>query len=208
MQPPDSAAFSIKSQTECNTTLAAVLYGSCAWWSERPVKPLPGVLVAAEPAQTVPEQMPMLEKSGYAIKSLARYEIRARVLSKERYRWDRGADLVPVDVAVGWGAMSDTAVLNQLDISQGGRWYQWRSQTFPIPREEITRLSANMHLIAADNAVAKQISRVRSGQVVKLKGYLVEARRADGFTWTSSLSRTDSGSGACELMWVNDFEIE
>ena len=65
-----------------------------------------------------------------------------------------------------------------------------------------------MHLIAADKAVAKQISRVRSGQVVKLKGYLVEARRADGFTWTSSLSRTDSGNGACELMWVSDFEIE
>ena len=188
--------------------LAAMLYGSCQWWSERPVKPVAGVLVAEEPAQTVPEQMPMLEKSAYAIKPLARYEIRARVLSKERYRWDAGADLVPVDVAVGWGAMSDTAVLNQLDISQGGRWYQWRSQTFPISREEITRLSANMHLIAADKAVAKQISRVRSGQVVKLKGYLVEARRADGFTWTSSLSRTDSGSGACELMWVSDFEIE
>lgn len=188
--------------------LAAILYGSCAWWSERPVKPLPGVLVSAEPAQTVPGQMPMFEKSAYAIKPLARYEIRARVLLKERYRWDEGADLVPVDVAVGWGAMSDTAVLNELDISQSGRWYQWRSQTFPIPREEITRLSANMHLIAADKAVAKQISRVRSGQVVKLKGYLVEARRADGFTWTSSLSRTDSGNGACELMWVSDFEIE
>ena len=65
-----------------------------------------------------------------------------------------------------------------------------------------------MHLIAADKSVAKQISRARSGQAVTMKGYLVEASRADGFTWRSSLSRTDSGDGACELMWVTEFSVE
>ena len=185
-----------------------VLFAGCEWWMGRPVKQSPGVLVSAEPVQVDSGSAPTFEKSGYQIKPLAKYEIKARVLSSERYRWDAGADLVPFDLAVGWGAMSDTAVLDQLEIKQGGRWYQWRTESFPIPVDAVTRLSANMHLIAADKAVAKQISRARSGQVVTMKGYLVEARRADGFTWTSSLTRTDSGGGACELMWVSAFEIE
>lgn len=185
-----------------------VLYGGCELWSERPVRQAAGVLVSAEPGQTTLERRPSLEKSGYAITPLAEYKIRARVLSKERYRWDQGADLVPVDVAMGWGPMSNSAVLKEFEISQGGRWYQWHTQTFPIPREDVTRFSANMHLIASDKAIAKKISRVRSGQVALMKGYLVEAKRSDGFTWTSSLSRTDSGGGSCELMWVTDFEIE
>lgn len=185
-----------------------VLFASCEWWMARPVKQAPGVLVSADPVQSEPVGMPAIDKPGYQIKALAQYEIKARVLSSERYRWDAGADLVPVDLAVGWGAMSNTAVLDELDIWQNGRWYQWRTKSFPIPPEEVTRLSANMHLIAADKAVAKQIARARNGQVVTMKGYLVEARRADGFTWSSSLSRTDSGAGACELMWVSTFDIE
>ena len=185
-----------------------VLFAGCEWWMGRPVKQSPGVLVSVDPVQSEPGSAPPLDKTGYQLRPLARYEIKARVLSSERYRWDAGADLVPVDLAVGWGAMSDTAVLDKLDIWQSGRWYQWRAQGFPIPPEEITRLSANMHLIPADKSVAKQISRARNGQVVTMKGYLVEARRADGFVWTSSLSRVDSGAGACELMWVSEIEVE
>ena len=185
-----------------------VLYGGCEWWSERPVKQSPGVLVSGDPAQTDAGSAPTLEMSRYRITPLARYEIRARVLSKERYRWDPGADLVPFDVAVGWGRMSDTAVLNEIDIWQDGRWYQWRTKTTPIPLQEIAQHSANMHLIAADSGVAKQVSRLRSGQVVSLRGYLVEAKRGDGFTWVSSLTRDDTGAGACELMWVEAIAVE
>ena len=185
-----------------------VLYGGCEWWQGRPVNRPPGVLVSAEPEQMEVNNPAPLKKSGYDIKPLARYEISARVLSKESYRWDAGADLVPVDVAVGWGRMSDTAVLNEMEIWQSGRWYQWRTRTLPIPVEEVTNHSANMHLIAADKYVAKKISSRRDGQVVQMRGYLVEAKRGDGFTWTSSLTRTDSGNGACELMWVEDIAVE
>ena len=185
-----------------------VLYGGCEWWSERPVKPSPGVLVSTEPVQSEAASVPALAKNGYAIRPLARYEIKARVLGKERYRWDQGAGLVPFDIAVGWGRMSDSAVLGEIRIWQSGRWYQWRTETIPIPLQEVTNHSANMHLIAADDSIHKQISRLRAGQVISLRGYLVEAKRDDGFTWTSSLSREDSGAGACELMWVEAVSVD
>jgi hypothetical protein len=186
----------------------SILYGGCQFWMERPVARAPGVLVSADPLQTEVATAPRLEKNGYELKAMARYEIKARVLGKEQYRWDAGASLVPYDIAVGWGRMSDTAVLKEIDIWQSGRWYQWRTQTPPIPLQEISIHSANMHLIGADDDVQKRISRLRKGQVITLRGYLVEARRADGFVWPTSLSREDTGAGACELMWVEDIRVD
>ena len=185
-----------------------ITYAVFGWWSGRPVHHQTGVLAAAEPVQTAVENIAPLEKSGFTIKPLARYEITARVLSKERYRWDAGAKLAPVDLAVGWGPMSDSAVLDKLKISQDTRWYSWRADVLPIPNDEINRHAANMHLIAADNGIAQQIRQVRAGKIITLRGYLVEVRGEDGFTWKSSLTREDSGSGACELMWVESFSVQ
>lgn len=185
-----------------------ITYAMFGWWSDRPVHPPVGVLAAAEPMQTMVENIALPEKDGFAIKPLARYEITARVLSKERYRWDAGAKLVPVDLALGWGPMSDSAVLDKLKISQGMRWYNWHADAFPIPNDEINRHAANMHLIAADSDIAQQIRQVRPGKIITLRGYLVEVHGKDGFTWKSSLTREDSGSGACELMWVEAISVE
>jgi hypothetical protein len=189
----------------------AVSYGFVNWWSDRPVGQAPGVLAKAEPVQTLINRVAPLEKNGFAIKPLARYEITARVLSKESYRWDAGAKLVPVDLTMGWGPMSDSAVLSRIEITQGNRWYNSHIPNvseFPVSMDEVNRHVANMHLIAADNTIAKQIGNVRPGKIVNMRGYLVEVSGKDGFTWRSSLSREDSGGGACELMWVESFSVE
>ncbi len=189
----------------------AVTYGFANWWSDRPIHQAPGVLAKAEPTQTLIDRASPLEKNGYTVKPLARYEITARVLSKESYRWDAGAKLVPVDLTMGWGPMSDSAVLSKIEITQGNRWYNSyiaNVSEFPVSMEEVNRHVANMHLIAADNTVAKQIRNIRPGKIITMRGYLVEVSGKDGFTWRSSLSREDSGGGACELMWVESFSVE
>jgi hypothetical protein len=43
---------------------------------------------------------------------------------------------------------------------------------------------------------------------VTASGYLVDIRGADGFTWSTSLSRTDTGDGACEVFWVERLETD
>jgi hypothetical protein len=48
---------------------------------------------------------------------------------------------------------------------------------------------------------------VRTGSVVRLEGYLVEARADDGWRWRSSLTREDTGNGACELVWVERLDV-
>ena len=87
-----------------------------------------------------------------------------------------GAPLVPVDLAVGWGPMSDEAVLDRLDVSQASRFYfyEWQGQP-PIPREEIISHSTNLHLIPQTDEIASECKSLRTGELVHLSGLLVEA---------------------------------
>jgi hypothetical protein len=143
----------------------------------------------------------------YTITSLESFEIQARVLSSTRYFLDRESDLAPVDLALGWGVMADTAITDQIEISQRNRWYYWHVDTFPIPRNEIESNSANMHLIPATPQIESAIKSVKVGQMVKLSGDLVEVKGKDGWHWKSSLSRHDTGAGACEVVLVKSFNM-
>ncbi|MBI1983023.1 MAG: hypothetical protein HYS61_02360 [Acidobacteria bacterium] len=188
--------------------IALIALGAWQWWGDRSIERAPGVMVAAAPEQrAIAGNPPQFQKKGYTLTALARFTLTARVLGVERYYFDRESDLVPVDLTLGWGPMSDTGVLSKVSISQGGRFYYWRVNEFPIPRREIEVNSANMHLIAATPAVERELKRVRVGSIVQLSGYLVEARAGDGWRWRSSLTREDTGAGACELIWVEQLEL-
>ncbi len=188
--------------------IVVVVLGAWYSWNTRGIAQPAGVLAAAVPAQLeLDEPQPALSKPGYRITPLQRFSLEARVLGRERYWFDRGADLVPIDLALGWGPMSDTAVLEQISISQGNRFFFWRVDRFPVPRQDIEVNSANMHMIPADADVETALKGLRVGQVVRISGYLVEIAGADGWRWRSSLTRSDTGNGACELVWVEDLRV-
>ena len=186
--------------------ITLISYGAYQHFSNRPISRYPGVLASQQPVQNSANQSPF-EFNGYSIQPLQNFEIKARVLSTEHYRFDREADLAPVDLALGWGAMSDEAVLKQIRISQSGRFYFWHVDNFPVPRDVIESSTANMHMIPADSRIEKALNAIKAGQLVSISGYLVEAKAADGWRWKSSLSRTDTGKGACELVYVKAISI-
>ena len=167
----------------------------------------PGILVKNDPVQVmIDTPMDALQKSGFSLKPLARYTIDARILHTKHYWIGYVSSLVPYDVAIGWGPMSDQAVLDKLTISQGNRFYfyEWKGSP-PIPMDQIFCQSANMHLIPSTSAVRSAIAWLRPGDIVRMRGFLVEATDPanPGMPpWRSSLSRTDTGNGACEIMWV------
>ncbi len=164
--------------------------------------------VAEQPVQSS-ANMPAMQRAGYVIEPVAAYDVRARVLSIERYRIGREADLSPVDFALGWGPMSDAAVLDRLKISQSNRWYFFRwDGSPPVDPSVMAKTSANTHLVPADDTIKDRLLAVREGTVVRLSGYLINVRHADGWTWRSSLTRDDSGASSCELMWVTDAQVE
>jgi hypothetical protein len=189
--------------------LAAAIALAGAWqaWSTRPIKHTPGEVVRAEPVQkSLGSDAPRFRKHDAEIVARAKFEMEAVVIARERYRFDRMAKLAPVDLAFGWGPMSDAGVLGRLSITQGNRFYFWNTPEYPIPRRAIETHSANMHLIPSTDSIERKIDNARVGQVVRLSGYLVDVKGNDGWSLNTSLTRDDTGAGACEVIWVESFD--
>lgn len=144
------------------------------------------------------------------LEAVADYEISAVVLSKERYIFESMSFLAPIDLALGWGRMSDPEVYNKLEITQGGRWYKWRTKSsgFPIPRREIETSSANTHIIPSNEEIKRNIIKLKKNYKVKLKGKLVNVYLPNGAYIKTSRTRNDIGGGSCEILYVESFEFE
>ena len=168
----------------------------------------PGILAGEAPHQKSIGSSVNRKFGDYSIKELMKFSIKAKVLSKKNYYSGREADLSPTDLALGWGKMSDEDILDKIKISQSNRFYRWSVESFHISRNEIETHSANMHLIPANDSVASDIDSVRAGEIIEISGSLVEViSDNDGWRWKSSLTRNDTGKGACELILVESIHI-
>ena len=167
--------------------ISAVLLGF--WWHD---------------TQTVTEAVPLpdgtLAYPGYTFSNSEPFDLEARVLSVRHYRSGREAELSPTDLALGWGRMMEDEVVDLIEVSQRSRWYHWRADTLPIPRREIQDSSANMHMVPANESVARVLDEVGEHDRIRIVGQLIDANAEDGWRWRSSRSRTDKGTGACELV--------
>jgi len=124
--------------------LLAAMGGALHRWQGRAVQSGPGVLAADTPEQIDLDSPTELHRDGITLLTRAHFDITARVLSRRDYRLDAGASLAPTDLALGWGHMSDSAVLARIRINQASRFYFWHVDDFPIPRREIETHSANI----------------------------------------------------------------
>ncbi len=188
--------------------IGAVLVTAFVLTHEREVKHGPGVTAPDAPVQIDLKNAGSFAFDEYEITPLADFYLTARILSRKTYRYGRESDLSPIDLALGWGRMSDEEVLKHFKISQSGRWYYWRAKKLPIPINEVSNSSANMHLIPATDEVKKELKKLKKGEVVELRGKLVLVKAADGWRWKSSLTRNDRGSRACEVFYVESVETK
>ena len=138
------------------------------------------------------------------ITPLAGFSVAARVLSREDYRFGREADYSPLDLALGWGPMSMPGLAEKLHVSQGGRFYRysWGGEGPPMPPGDIALNSANMHMVPGNAQAAEALSQLRAGDPVRVDGWLIAIDADDGWHWRSSMTRTDTGAGACEIVLV------
>jgi hypothetical protein len=191
--------------------VALLLYigwGGWNWYSGRPFHQPDGILAADDPQQTNVPAGNTVRVGHWTLTVRADYQITARILARERYHFDALSDLVPEDLALGWGPMSDNRILRAVDISQSNRFYYWRvPSSSPLPKELIITHSANTHVIPRNSMIARQLSRLRPGQVVSLSGELVDGVRDDGEWIKTSMVRDDTGAGACEVLLVSDVAL-
>lgn len=177
-----------------------------------------GVKDIPEPVQTEAEGMTTVDINGYHLYILFKYEydIKALVVSEKSYS-GLGIDdrLAPKDVALAWGKVAEYNDRIDFNWRQSGRWYMWSASSYdeiaPVGGESgINTSSSNNHLIPANNVIKREIKKIKRGDYVEIKGYLVDingSNSGDGsFYWDSSKSREDTGDGSCEVIYVTDIE--
>jgi hypothetical protein len=176
--------------------------------------PSGGPIAPYEPAQSNLEEDFEVEWNGYKITAVQGFGIEALVLGRKDYtEGDLGA-LLPIDLALAWGKVSDPAWVKHLRVEQSDRVYRW---SYPrgtnLDTETVETFSANMHIMPATPEIAKQMASVARGDVVRMSGFLVDIVKPpspgeEGFSMLTSRVRTDTGLGACEIILVTSVEIE
>ena len=148
------------------------------------------------------------EKNNYKIKIYpqANYRIYAVVMSKTRYRWGWDAEVRPYDLALAWNALMLPENQKGISYTQSNRWYYYNfDKTFPLTQAYVNAHSSNHHIIPANKNVLNAIDKIRTKEKIYMEGYLVNIRgKAYGKeVWCySSLTRLDTGDGACEVFYV------
>lgn len=166
--------------------------------------------IIPDPVQTIlkePETVYIsVDEVDIPIVLLADYTIEGVIKSKKEYS-DYSSQISQFDVALAWGSLNEKEVYSHINYSQSGRWYYYNfDKDVTVSSSYIAEHSANVHLINQDLLVLKKIENLNMNDHVKLVGYLVNVNFDNG-TWKSSLTRTDTGNGACEIMYVTDVEV-
>jgi hypothetical protein len=179
-------------------------------WTPRALKIPAGVMVA--PGEPVQRDIPSSAQRSFRFKGaklvpLAHFQAQARLISVAWYS-DRDSEFSPVDLGISWGKMSDSKNLDALRWKHGTRFlsYYWDQAGPPIPQLELDSSIANIHVITEDARLLKRIEGLAAGSLIRIRGDLVKVQ-GENYQWQSSLSRTDTGAGACEVLFLRELVL-
>ncbi|HJF28313.1 hypothetical protein OC498_00425 [Acinetobacter bohemicus] len=146
---------------------------------------------------------PMVQ--GQSISALQPFQGDFRILGSKIYNDDPQSKFSPIDYAVSWGLFAEPEIARHISVNQYDRYLNWKMDRVPVPTEKAMQMVSNMHIIPANPTIAKAIKQVKRGDLVRLQGELVEVRDKE-LVWTSSLTPTDTGDGACEVFRVSSIQ--
>lgn len=162
------------------------------------------------PSQSLILSPVVLNKGEVRIAKVAEFSVEARVLSLAwRLPINDFARLSPMDIALGWGFMAETGNASVIKIHHVpiARQLLWTVSWAGGGAGLINAHVANVHIIPADDVVAGRLRQVRVGDIVDMSGNLVDIAFPDGSQIATSLSRFDTGDGACEVLWLEKLDI-
>lgn len=192
----------------------ALLIVMIATPKETAVSPTPAPTVetiqtSIDPVQTAVNDKPITwerEKYTWEITPRAQIQIIGRVLSRQTYTRDWQSEISPLDLAIGWGELNDTKVDKWIQWRQSARWYYYRwPDEAPYDENYLRTHSSNIHIVPATESLETILLQIHKDDNILIEGKLVdiEATSETKHWWNgTSLTRTDSGNGACEILLV------
>jgi hypothetical protein len=196
------------------------IVGAASAWFDRPatVVVAPGRTDAgAFIVRKLDDAVPITTTDGSTLLPVAEFEVRGRALNVERFKpyqslanWVPGLRPSTHDIGLGFGPMSDSANVDRFRFSHEGASNGLRA-LFARPRDAMTqqefeRLAphiTNVHVIPATPAVYDTLRRVRIGELLTLRGKLVNVRDSEGRVASTSLT---AGDRDCEILWLEELQ--
>jgi hypothetical protein len=172
-----------------------------------------------EPRQEATAEQPFQVDAGgirYRIEPVADYELDGVVVSyhdsdafSDIYHHKDWKDFLNIrDLCVIWGRNVGDQVYRELKF-ENSTWTCWMyaPTQAALQRFRGDQLSNN-HLLAADRRVQEAIMAAQPGDQIRFRGLLARYSHSNGaFQRGTSTVRTDTGNGACETVFVRDFQV-
>lgn len=199
-----------------------LLLAAASWWM-KDVLPDPKRLQLEEleePVQTRVRKPPIethVNGVDYHIQPRYAYEINAVVVSLHHSDtwWDYahkewGDHVNIMDLCLAWGDSVRSGAYRDVSFSNNQWECHWSYRSELAMKQFDNAQASNNHIVTDDPALAKALRGVHVGDQIRLRGYLVDYTifkdgRANG-TRVSSEARTDSGPGACEVLYIDGFD--
>lgn len=111
------------------------------------------------------------------------------------------------DICVLWGADANDLDLSKLNFTHG----DWTCYVQTTSMETWAKFKmdglANNHMLPATPEIQDLIRDVRIGDQIEFEGQLVDYNIDGGPFRTTSTIRSDTGNGACEIVYVTSFKF-
>ena len=172
--------------------------------------------IEREPLQSAVQVEPFdapFKGVGYRVEPRYDYELWGLVVSYRHHdgeamlhkSWNDHLNMA--DICVVWRETALSPLLNRLDFWNGQ--FTCNVETEDQAAWERFRMDqlSNNHLISDDPVIRDQIGAVKIGDQIRIRGWLA-AYQSEGNTLRgTSTVRSDTGNGACETIYVHEFEV-
>ena len=154
----------------------------------------------------------------YNVVPLANYEIWGMITTHNNinawYNFYHDKNSVNIkDVCVIWGDNLSSKVYTAMTF-KSGEWTCYPDWKYPLNRDLVEKFRSNKlsnnHLLSDKPAVLNTIKKMHIGDQIYLKGILASYgtdSTPERYYRGSSLTREDTGNGACEVMFVDEAKI-
>jgi hypothetical protein len=157
-----------------------------------------------------------VNKQEYTINPKFAYELDGVIISYNNsgsfgdiWHHKRWKDFINLrDLCVIWGENVESGVYRNMKFSNDS--WTCRASWSDAETGALFKVNAlsNNHLLTDNDSIKTALMAAEPGDHIRLKGVLAEySNKSNGFNRGTSITREDSGNGACETIYLNEFKI-
>lgn len=184
------------------------------------------IRTSEEPLQTLitHDEILVQDRQGRTISLLpiADYDISARVIINHPYsRWVRSGltveDLLTTDLVLGWGLLADMNYIKRISFSHQFLYMTFQYHDPALDKNPgllyiLDHVSSN-HIIASNKNIRNALQQIRTYDIVRIRGYLIDIAIPGEPRINTSRIRTDNwqrgqgNTGGSEFIYVTKLQI-